>query len=182
MSNYAINSLLYLRMLRGKYIHMSTEFISQLSMYEKAIRILSKGYFPIFLLSPSKLQEIFGEVQKAIQTTYPDYDIVIKRLHLYYDMKLVAFGIDGYRNLIIQFQVFVQPYMQQPLILYQIETVPVPIVDQNKQASSYAHLQVDRPYNALTSEMYILFRQQELRTYRKIGYKVNMRINSHLKT
>ena len=23
-----------------------------------------------------------------------DYDIVIKRLHLYYDMKLVTFGID----------------------------------------------------------------------------------------
>ena len=26
--------------------------------------------------------------------TNPDYDIVIKRLHLYYDIKLVTFGID----------------------------------------------------------------------------------------
>ena len=39
-----------------------------------------------------------------IHKTNPDYDIVIKRLHLYYDMKLVSFGIDTDQNLIVQFQ------------------------------------------------------------------------------
>ena len=73
-----------------------------------------------------------NEVEIAVRKTNPDYDQVIKRLHPYYDMKLVTFGIDKDRNLIIQFPVFMQPYMQQPLILYQIETVPVPIIDQNK--------------------------------------------------
>ena len=62
---------------------------------------------------------------------------MIKRLHLYYDMKLVTFRIDKKRNLIIQFPIFVQPYTQQPLILYQIETVPVPIVDKNTKANLY---------------------------------------------
>ena len=52
-------------------------------------------------------------------------------------MKLVTFSIDRDRNFIIQFPAFVQPYTQQPLILYQIETVPVPIRDQNKQTNSY---------------------------------------------
>ena len=47
-------------------------------------------------------------------------------------MKLVTFGIDEDKNLIVQFLVFFQPYMQQQLISYQVETVPVPIVDQNK--------------------------------------------------
>ena len=66
----------------------------------------------------------------------PDNDIVIKRLHIYYDLKLVTFGIDRVRNLIIQSPVLIQPYMHQPLILYQKETVPAPIMDQNKQANS----------------------------------------------
>ena len=44
-------------------------------------------------------------------------------------MKLVMFGIDNEKNLIIQFLVFVQPYTQAKLTLYQIETVPVPILD-----------------------------------------------------
>ena len=61
--------------------------------------------------------------------------------------------------------------MQQPLILYQMDIVPVPIVDQNKQAYSYTHLQIDRPYIALKTETYISIRQQELRTCKKIGYK-----------
>ena len=47
-------------------------------------------------------------------------------------MKLVTFGIDIDRNLIVQFPVLVQPYMQHPLIPYQIETVG----DQNRQADS----------------------------------------------
>ena len=45
-------------------------------------------------------------------------------MYKYNDMKLVMFGIDRNRNLIIQFPVFVQPYMQKPLTLYQIETIP----------------------------------------------------------
>ena len=90
--------------------------------------------------------------------------MVIDRCHVYYDMKLVNFGIDKERNLIIQFPVFIQPYTQQPLILYQIETVPVPIIDQNTQAHSYTHLQIDKPYISLNSETYITIRQQELRT------------------
>ena len=112
-------------------------------MYARVIRGLLKCYLSISLLPPSKLQEILGKVQKAIQITNPDYDIVIQRLHLYYDMKLITFGIDEHRNLIVQFPVFVQPYTQQELILYQTETVPVPIIDQNKQTHSYTHLQID---------------------------------------
>ena len=111
-----------------------------------------KGYLPISLLPPSKLQNILGKVKKAIQITNPEYDIVIKRLHLYHDMKSVTFGIDKDGNLIVQFLVFEQLYTQQLLILYQIETVPVPIIDHNKQANSYNHLQIDRLYIALNSK------------------------------
>ena len=41
-------------------------------------------------------------------------------------MKLVTFGIDKEKNLILQFLVFIHPYRQQLHILYQIETVLVP--------------------------------------------------------
>ena len=86
---------------------------------------------------------------KGIFTKHPDYDLVTDRLHLYYDMPLVTFGIDKNINLIIQFPIFVQPYTQKPLILYQLETVPVPILDQNMKAQSYTHLQIKKPYIAL---------------------------------
>ena len=90
-----------------------------------------------------KLQEILNKVKKAIQITNPDYDIILKRLHLYYDTKLVAFGINEEKNLIVQFPVFVQPYIQWQLKLYQIEMVPVPIIDP-KKTGTFLHSFADR--------------------------------------
>ena len=108
---------------------------------------------------------------KTIKITNPDYDNVIKRLHFFYDMKLVTFGINEESNFIIQFPIFIQLYIQQ-LILYQTETVPAPILDFNKKAHSYAHLQINKPYIALNSEACISLRNQELRTYTNIGYEI----------
>ena len=61
-------------------------------------------------------------------------------------MKLVTFCIDNYRNLVIQFPVFVEPYTQARLTLCQIETVPVPILDTNNKAQSYTQLRIDKQY------------------------------------
>ena len=122
-------------------------------------------------ITPLKLKEILSKVKVAIRKPNPDYYLVIDRLHPYYDMKVLIFGIDKERNLIIQFPACIQPYIQQPLILYQVETVPVPIIDQNRHAHSYTHLQIYKPYIASNSETYITIRQQELRTCKRIGYE-----------
>ena len=106
-------------------------------------------------MTPLKLQEILDSVKEALIKTNPEYDIVIKRLHLYYDMKSVTFGIDRKRNLIIHFPIFVQPYTQQPLILYQLETVPVMSINKNTKADSCTELQIKKPSIALNSETYI---------------------------
>ena len=86
-------------------------------------------------------------------------------------MKLVTFGINKERNIIVQFLVFVQPYTQQQLILYQIEMVTVPVIGQNKQVHFCTHLQVDRPYLALNSETYISLKHLELQMCKNIGYE-----------
>ena len=86
-------------------------------------------------------------------------------------MQLVTFGIDKDMNLVIQFPVFIQLYPQKPLILYQLETVPVLILDTNMEAQSYTHLKVKKPYHALNSETYISLTHQELRSCKLIGNK-----------
>ena len=155
VQHYVMKSLLYLCTMKEKYIAVYNEFMTQLHIYMKAVRILAKGYLPISLITPYKLQEIINTVKETLTKSNPDYDIVIKRLHLYYDMKLVTFSIDKDRNLIIQFPIFVQPYMQQPLILCQLETVPVPIIDENPNAQSYTELKIKKLYIALNSETFI---------------------------
>ena len=109
------------------------------------------------------------EVKKSLHYTNPDYTLVLDRLHLYYDMQLVTFGINKDMNLVIQFPIFIQPYTQKSLNLYQLETVPVPILDKNVEAQSYTQLRMKKPYLALNSEKYISLTHQELRSCKKIG-------------
>ena len=65
--------------------------------------MVAKGYFPNTLLTPNKLQSILAEVKKSLHHTNPDYTLVLDRLHLYYDMQLIACHINKDMNLVIQF-------------------------------------------------------------------------------
>ena len=94
IQHYTISSLFYLCTIKDKYIAIYNEFISQLRIYAMAVRILAKEYLPILLVTMLKLHQIIISVKESLIKTNPDYDIVIKRFHFYYDMKLVTFGID----------------------------------------------------------------------------------------
>ena len=105
--SYSIDTILFLTTVREKYVKMYERFIAELKSYSKAIRVLSKGYLPISLIPPSKLQLLLLQVKVALAKRNKDYDLVLSRLYLYYDMKLVTFGIDQDKNIIIQFPMFV---------------------------------------------------------------------------
>ena len=64
--------MLYFRTIKHKYIEIYNEFISQLHIYTKAVRILAKGYLPILLVTPLKLQEILNFIKEMLTKTNPD--------------------------------------------------------------------------------------------------------------
>ena len=64
--DYSIDVVLFLTTVKEKYVRMYEKFINELKSYSKAIRILSKGYLPITLITPSKLEAILQQVQLAI--------------------------------------------------------------------------------------------------------------------
>ena len=55
--------------------------------------------------------------------------------------------------------------------MYQIETVPVPILDENEQAYSYTELKIEKTYITLNEETNITLHTQELKMCKKIRYK-----------
>ena len=149
----AMTPMLYLRTIKDKNIEIYNEFISQPTHIHQGSQNFGKRSFTNLAYNTFGIERDSKFHWNMLTKTNPDYNIVIKRFHLYYNMKLVTFGIE--RNLIIQFPVFVQPYTQQSLTLHQLETVPVPIVDKNTKADSYIQLQIKKPYLALNMETYI---------------------------
>ena len=105
----------------------------------------------------------------AIAKSNKDYDLVLTRLYLLLWHETGDIWNRQPKDLIVQFPVFVQPYTQKRLIMYQIETVLVPILDENKQVHSYTELKIEKPYIALNEEMHITLHTQELKMCKKIG-------------
>ena len=103
--------------LKINILQFNNEFISQLWIYAKAVRILAKGNLPILLVMPLKLQQIISSVKEMLIKTNPAYSIVIERWHLILQYEISYFW-NRSKKKIIQFPIFVQPYTQQPLILY----------------------------------------------------------------
>ena len=75
IQHYFINSLLYLKIIKEKYVLMYRELITQLCIY-------AKGYLPISPITSLELKEILHAVRHTVRKTNPDYDLVIKSLHL----------------------------------------------------------------------------------------------------
>ena len=73
-------------------------------------------------------------------------------------------------SLIVTFPVFIQDYRIPPLSLFEIETVLVPIPDENEKADSYSQVQVEKPYIAVGSEYYIQLRMTEMIMCRSIRF------------
>ena len=56
--DYSMDAVLFLTTIKEKYVRMYEKFINELRSYSKAARILPKGYLPIPLITPSKLEAI----------------------------------------------------------------------------------------------------------------------------
>ena len=79
------------------------------------------------------------QVDKMVKKNYPDYELAASHLFHYRDMELVTFSVDRVtHSLTVTFPVFIKDFKQTPLSLFEIETVPVPIPDKNRQADSYS--------------------------------------------
>ena len=171
--NYAKNSVLFLTTVREKDVKMYDRFIEEIKLYSRVIRILSKGYLPISLLCAIKIGKNSKTSEnsncKIQQRLWSSSDKTLPII--WHEMKLVTFGIDNQRNLIVQFPVIAQTYTQKRLIMYQIETVPVPILDENEHAHLYTELKIEKPYISLNEETYKILHAQELKMCKKIGYK-----------
>ena len=86
-------------------------------------------------------------------------------------MELVTFSVDRVtHSLIMTFPVFIKDFKQPPLSLFEIETVPVPIPDKNRQVDSYSQVRIQKSYIAAGLDYYIQIRMTEILMCKNIGY------------
>ena len=118
-----------------------------------------------------RIEGILAQVDKMVRLRYPDYELAANHISHYRDMELVTFSVDRItHSLVVTFPVFIKDYKQPPLSLFEIETVPVPIPDRNKQADSYSQVRIQKDYIAAGMDYYIQIRMTEMLMCKSIGY------------
>ena len=161
---------MYMQAMRERYLRVPENLISERRLLLRSIAILSRGYLPPQLFSPTDIVRISQAALSMIKNKHPDYVLAIPQASSYYDMRLVTFGIDEDDRLVVCFPIFVKDFSRKSMTLYQIETVPVPILDTNEEANSYSQAVINKPYIATNNDYYIQLEIEELFMCKQIKY------------
>ena len=161
--NYNFDTMMYLSNVREEHAVTYREAVKTARDFLDGIAIVTQGRLPRALISDNQLREILGKVDAMVKRNYPDYVLAAKHISHYRDMKMVAFAVDQQaHSLIVTFPAFIKNYKQLPLSLYEVETVPVPIMDKNVKANSYSQVRIEKSYIAAGIDYYIQLRTSEL--------------------
>ena len=161
--NYNFEVMLYMKNIREEHVVTYREAVKAARDFLDGIAIVTQGRLPRSLISDNQLREILGKVDAMVKRNYPDYVLAAKHISHYRDMKMVTFSVDQQaHSLILTFPAFIKNYKQPPLSLYEVETVPVPIIDKNVKADSYSQVRIEKSYIAAGTDYYIQLRISEL--------------------
>ena len=161
--DYSVELQLFLAMAQEEHVTKYKEVFKAGKELLDAIAILSQRRLPRSLFPDQRIE--------GIRLRYPDYELAANHISHYRDMELVTFSVDRItHSLVVTFPVFIKDYKQPPLSLFEIETVPVPIPDRNKQADSYSQVRIQKDYIAAGMDYYIQIRMTEMLMCKSIGY------------
>ena len=161
--NYNFEVMMYLKNVREEHVVTYREAVKATRDVLDGIAIVTQGRLPRALISDNQLREILGKVDAMVKRNYPDYVLAAKHISHYRDIKMVTFSVDQQaHSLILTFPAFIKNYKQPPLSLYEVETVPVPIIDKNVKADSYSQVRIEKSYIAAGTDYYIQLRISEL--------------------
>ena len=172
--NYNFDTLMYLDNAREEHNVTYREAVKAARDFLDGTAIVTQGRLPRAVISDNQLREIFGKVDAMVKRNYPDYVLAAIHISHYRDIKMVTFAVDQQTlSLIVTFPAFIKNYKQPPLSLYEVETVPVPILDKNVKANSYSTGKNRKSYIAAGTDYYIQLRISELLMCKSIRHIYN---------
>ena len=161
--NYNFDTMMCLDNARKEHVVSYREAVKAARNFLDGIAIVTQSRLPRALISDNQLREILGKVDAMVKRNYPDYVLGAIHISHYRDMKMLTFAIDQQNHsLIVTFLAFIKNYKQPPLSLYEVETVPVPILDKNVKANSYSQVRIEKSYIAAGTDYYIQLSISEL--------------------
>ena len=90
------------------------------------IENLSSGYLTHHILDPKIVSRYLEAIADDMEDTVPDYEPVFTDVYQYYGNSLASFT-NTIDDLILQLPILIKLKVQVPMLLYSVDTVPIPL-------------------------------------------------------
>ena len=135
------------------------------------IENLNSGYLTHRILDPQVLTKYLEIIEDDSEDTAPEYEPVFTSVYQYYGNSLAPFT-NTIDDLILQLPILIKLKVQVPMLLFSIETVPVPLDAKTyiEDKREYTQIIPETEYIALTDNSYVPLTQAQISLCVKIGY------------
>ena len=110
-------------------------------------------------------------IEDDLEDTAPEYEPVFTSVYQYYGNSLASFT-NTIDDLLLQLPILIKLKVQVPMLLFSIETVPVPLDAETYIGDKIEYTQIilETEYIALTDNNYVPLTQVQISLCAKIGY------------
>ena len=135
------------------------------------IENLNSGYLTHLILDPQVLAKYLEIIEDDLEDTAPEYEPIFTSVYQYYGNSLASFT-NTIDDLLLQLPILIKLKVQVPMMLFSIETVPVPldaetyIVDKRE----YTQIIPETEYIGLIDNNYVPLTQAQISLCAKVEY------------
>ena len=126
------------------------------------IEHLNSGYLTHRILDPIILAKYLEAIEDDLEETAPEFEPVFTNVYQYYSNSLISFtNID---DLLLQLPILIKLKVQVPMLLFSIETAPVPLDAETYLGEKREYTQIipETELIALTENNYIPLTQAQI--------------------
>ena len=129
----------------NRYLMLYETILSELDHFLDALDTLSNNQLSHSVIHPKEMNDLIDHVQGVLETTYPNYELIVSKVHDYYNLPFSTFACKD-NTLIIHVSFYIKPINQESLYMYDITTIPVPyhmneeLIDDTESKYTYTRI------------------------------------------
>ena len=144
----------------NRYLMLYESILCELDHFLDALDNLSNNQLSHSVIPPKEIRDLIVHVNGVLKTQYPNYELVVSRVHDYYNLPFSTFACQG-NTLMVHISFYIKPINLEFLHMYEIKSIPVPyhmneeLIDETESKYTYTKIKPSTEILAMGSNSQI---------------------------
>ena len=144
----------------NKYLMLYESILSELDHFLDELDNLSNNQLSHSVIPPKEMSDLIAHVNGVLKTQYPNYELVVSKVHDYYNLPFSTFACQG-NTLMVHISFYSKPINLESLHMYEIKIIPVPyhmneeLIDETESKYTYTKIKPSTEILAMGSNSQI---------------------------